>query len=970
MLNINPYDCLKSSQEIRQWYDQNYHLLSLSGLWLKGGEPNTMDPALFSQAELRFLICRLSTYRDVSTSISHSLIAQIAGEVEGVFTDFAFLPPPRDIDLMAVSRVPPWVGTTTKEPPTAFHVLGISNSFVLELLNLPKLLHLSGIPLFKTERMLRDDVPFVILGGASSGVTSVLHGPPEEQGVDGHYGLVDAVFIGEGEYSIKQFLEMVKRGRSRGWSKKEILKACHGKVDGFYEPDKYEHRYEVSAPTGTPLPIAAEGLPLAESEGTVGVALNGKSELREITPKEAYVSFPVKSAVVHELDKVRAMESCPVWYDTESLGLGSVQISTGCPCFCAFCAESWERKPYRERSLSRISESLKTAKARQGLDTVNLLSFNFNTHAELYPMILSLYREMDNVSLKSQRFDLLAGDRFLAEVQQTIGKTTVSCGMEGISERLRRRLHKNLTEAQIYKACESLFKRGIRELKIFLIATGLEQGEDFVEFERFVKSLESLKSMSDSHVRIIFSLTPLYYPPHTPLQFHACLTSLGDIKNVKKAIERACKSGGMEFRESASFEEMWLTQLLAKGDRRLTPALIRSSIEDGMLYYNVIPKQALRNWRGYLADLALTEEDYFSEKGEQCAFPWDDIDTGVPKRYLWEEYQRSLDFAEREYCLGRPHVDVKCLGCGACPTADHRKNLTQHTMQPPFFMEELHKIARNKQSTITLSAVVEIDASLRLVPKRFVGVALARAIMMAMPEIVPYYKNVSGYLSEFNGEKTPADFIYGVNVYKLTFFSKDRSLELLSSVSLSQKQSAIQALCRGFKVKECILNPVDEQEVKYVLYRFQFGKEFTRPLVEQKLEEYLRGSYVKYTLLKRNDQTIFKVDTKSKKNAVAVYAKIGKTGTSQAPEAGFSVVMAVTTRFDLQVFLETCYGVGRRREIVCTHIEALGYYGRYPTLQKQAKCVCCGDNVNETFLFGQPLEDRQCLVCSVERLAP
>ena len=310
-----------------------------------------------------------------------------------------------------------------------------------------------------------------------------------------------------------------------------------------------------------------------------------------------------------------------MWYDTESLGLGSVQISTGCPCFCAFCAESWERKPYRERSLSRISESLKTAKACQGLDTVNLLSFNFNTHAELYPMILSLYREMDNVSLKSQRFDLLAGDSFLAEVQQTIGKTTVSCGMEGISERLRRRLHKNLTEAQIYKACESLFKRGIRELKIFLIATGLEQGDDFVEFERFVKSLESLKSMSDSHVRIIFSLTPLYYPPHTPLQFHACLTSLGDIKNIKKSIERACKSGGMEFRESASFEEMWLTQLLAKGDRRLTPALIRSSIEDGILYYNVIPRQALRNWRGYLADLALTEEDYFSEKGGRVCFP-------------------------------------------------------------------------------------------------------------------------------------------------------------------------------------------------------------------------------------------------------------------------------------------------------------------------------------------------------------
>ena len=159
MFNITPCDCLTSSQEIKQWYEKNYHSLSLNGLWLKGGELNTMDPSLFTQAELRFLVCRLSTYRDVSASISHGLVAQIAQEVEGVFTDFAFLPPPKDTEVMTTSKIPLWVGTTTKEPPCAFDVLGISNSVVLELLNLPKLLHFSGIPLFKNERMMRQEIP-------------------------------------------------------------------------------------------------------------------------------------------------------------------------------------------------------------------------------------------------------------------------------------------------------------------------------------------------------------------------------------------------------------------------------------------------------------------------------------------------------------------------------------------------------------------------------------------------------------------------------------------------------------------------------------------------------------------------------------------------------------------------------------------------------------------------------------------
>ena len=40
-------------------------------------------------------------------------------------------------------------------------------------------------------------------------------------------------------------LEVVKKGKSTGLTKAEILNACHGKVDGFYEPDKYEHQYKV-----------------------------------------------------------------------------------------------------------------------------------------------------------------------------------------------------------------------------------------------------------------------------------------------------------------------------------------------------------------------------------------------------------------------------------------------------------------------------------------------------------------------------------------------------------------------------------------------------------------------------------------------------------------------------------------------------------------------------------------------------
>jgi radical SAM superfamily enzyme YgiQ (UPF0313 family) len=1018
MINIKPHDCLKSSQEIKQWYEKKYHLLSLAGLWLKGEEPNTMDPVLFHQAGLRFLICRLSTYRDVSISISHSLVAQIAQEVEGVFTDFAFLPPPKDLELMTASKIPLWTGTTTKEPPCAFDVLGISNSFVLELLNLPKLLHFSGIPLFKSERMIRPDVPLIVLGGASSAVTSVLHGPIKEQGFGNDYGLVDAVFIGEGEYSIKQFLEVVKKGKALGLSKTEILNACHGKVDGFYEPDKYEHRYKVVVQNPTeikvttektqsnrdethgdreftknPVPNADRGdensPPLSRPcEGGENEGINqntfpcpqgeeGKGETRnpspdekvlvEITPKEPYVTYPVKSATVYDLDQVRTMESGPVWYETESLGVGSLQISNGCPCFCSFCAESWERKPYRERSLSMLAKGLRSAKAQQGLDTVSLFSFNFNTHTDLYPMILSFYREIANVSLKSQRFDLLSTDRFLVEVQQVIGKTTVSCGMEGISERLRRSLHKNLNEEQIYKACEFLFERGIRELKIFLICTGLEQSEDFGEFGNFVKRLGDLKCMADSNVRIIFSLTPLYYPPHTPLQFHECLTALEDKKKIGREVERICKFHDMEFRESASYEEIWLTQLLAMGDRRLTPALIRSSLTDGFVYYNTVPKQILRNWRTYFMELGLSEGHYLRAKEKDDIFPWDDIDLGISKKFLWEEYGRSIHFTEREYCLGRPQVEAQCLGCGACPTVAHIRKLTNHTISQPFLMEEIRQIADSKRNKLILRVVVEIEPTLRLVAKRFIGVAIARALMLAMPEVVPYYQSLSAHLRDFGKETVTADFTYGINVYHLAFLSNDPIKDLLNNEAVSLKLNSIQEYCRGFRIKEFVLSPGNMPDVQYILYRISFTKEFTTSFIQQKLGEYLHANYVKHTLFKRDGQTIFKVDTRHKKNAVVLYARIYKTQCAKESDAEFSLLITATKRFHVQEFLMTCYGFERKKEIVCTQIEALGYYGKNPVLQHVTRCASCKDSVTETFLFGQPLAEHQCLVCSIDR---
>ena len=74
------------------WFEKIYPELSGYGLWLRGGELNTLLPAQFDARPFRVLITRLSTYRDTADSITHALLYQMLSRIDGVFPDLAYLP--------------------------------------------------------------------------------------------------------------------------------------------------------------------------------------------------------------------------------------------------------------------------------------------------------------------------------------------------------------------------------------------------------------------------------------------------------------------------------------------------------------------------------------------------------------------------------------------------------------------------------------------------------------------------------------------------------------------------------------------------------------------------------------------------------------------------------------------------------------------------------------------------------------
>ncbi|MHC4945470.1 MAG: radical SAM protein, partial [Planctomycetota bacterium] len=547
------------------WVEEHSHTLTGGGLWMTGREPGRPDPDRFRSAELEVLVVRLSTYRDVALSLSHGLVAALfrnAGDTleYPVFADLAFLPPLRDARLLKKCGWPLLFGTSTGRPARSFDVLAFSCSHASEFLNLAWLLDGSDIPLAFQERMADPDLPWIFMGGAAACHTSPLQGDVSEPGSG---GLLDGALMGDGEAAIPPLVETLIAGKKEGSNRKALLDEFGRKVPGFYDP-----RMTVQ--------VFSE---------------NGRGALTSMKETAHAANLPAQRALSAPYTSRDPKDMFFIPFEPEAFGAAPLLISRGCPCFCAFCREGWENRPYRERPMPELEEAMADAKAALGAEAFHPSAFNFDMHASLFPLLEAAGRLFHEVKPKSERFDLMAAQPATARAAARMGKRVFTLGMEGISSRLIRFLGKDIEISDVLKSVELLVRVKASELKIFLIATGLEEDEDYLEFESLLTQIKKLtRSRGRGSLRLVFSLSPLIVQPHTPLQFLPRGITSDRFDAVHRRIEVLCREAGAECRTSALPHEIDVLQILNIGDRRLTPALVEVSLTGRFLYFRKIPK--------------------------------------------------------------------------------------------------------------------------------------------------------------------------------------------------------------------------------------------------------------------------------------------------------------------------------------------------------------------------------------------
>lgn len=748
---LHPKEC-RDGEELLTFLRERLHKFDSPYAYI-GGEANSPDQARYETAEVNILISRLSTYESVSLSMSHSLLAQIYQELPYTFCDLAFMPKPNDYAMLRDNGFPVWFGTNTKLKPHQFDVLSITHAVSMEQLNFVACLHDSGIPIFKNQRMDMEDVPIIIMGGANSGTSAPLSGEWIDKDGNSYAHFVDCVIYGDGEQAAKEFIEVVREGKQQGLTKREILRNCHGRVEGFYEPDCYVHEYD------------------------------GKSSITSIHHAEGreYAALPVHRATVQDLDEVRTLENKILPYTGDGASI-DVAIAGSVGCIgsagwgaCSFCREGSEG-PYRERSLGKVMEALDSATRNQGSKEVAFFSLNFNQYSDLFPLVKESVIKGYKVGLISQRIDMLAETPEQIRVQRWLKKSNFTLGVEGVSGRMRAYLNKNLQEWEILSVCAEMMKEGAGELKLFQIVTGLETEVDVLEYCTLMEKINAIREKLKASTRFRVSFTPLFPSAFTSLQFGPANAAIMHGTRSLDGIFTRAKELGWGRRLSVSGEEPLISNTINQGGRNITGLLIDSHFKDDWRFYGNVPKGTWARWKTRIAlNPNVDPEVIWAEKSFEYIFPWDDIAYSTSKEIIWRGYVKAVAFQGVTYCLSTRTVKGVCHvnECGACdpqkvgkPTTSIIQNIVGRKVADTIDVEDIALAAKSREKAYHLRILHRTtDPIYRFVQKGYFSHIIPRALMKTNDKFNDAFIGSLGHARISAGSNTQRDWVYGVNIY-------------------------------------------------------------------------------------------------------------------------------------------------------------------------------------------------------------
>ncbi len=559
------------------------------------------------------------------------ILYEVLNELPDVLAERTYAVWP-DLEALMREHGVPQFTVDAHRPIGDFDVFGVSFSTELGYTNLLTALDLAGIPLRSADRT--GDHPIVLAGGHAA-----FNPEPIAD-------FLDAAVLGDGEEAVLEITAAVRAWKAEGrpGGRDELLTRL-AESGGVYVPRFYD----------------------------VGYSADGA--LVSVTPNRARVPDRVAKRTTMDLDAWPYPKKPLVPLAETVHERMSVEIFRGCTRGCRFCQAGMITRPVRERSIDGIGAMVQQGLEASGFDDVGLLSLSSADHSEIADITKGLADRYDGtntrLSLPSTRVDAFNID-LANELSRNGRRSGLTFAPEGGSERIRRVINKTVSEEDLIRTVSAAYAAGWRQVKLyFMCGLPTETDEDVLQIatmaQEVIRAGRSASGRKD--IRCTISIGGFIPKPHTPFQWAAqCDPSTVDsrLRKLREAVNSDRGIGrniGMRYHDG---EPSLIEGLLSRGDRRVAN-VIEHVWRDGGRFDGWSEHFSYRRWvSACVAELEPfgVSLDWFTtrERSESEVLPWDHLDSGLDKAWLWEDWQDALAARELDDCRWTP-----CFDCGVCP---------------------------------------------------------------------------------------------------------------------------------------------------------------------------------------------------------------------------------------------------------------------------------------------------------------